>query len=207
MNCLTSAGRAAPRRPCAGWLRGPDRYRVSAASLGQAWVPFREVVYRWRRTEEGRMAYTLWPTSGIDPQKTSTRRASLARSGGSASAKQPSDLWVVRVRIEELQGGSTPYPWHRGFTFPVPSHPSVRGPECWAVSQIGRSIARTRARLAAAESVSRRGAGRLAKPTMCRAGVPNGQPRHVRRSLVPCLTRGAGSDLCTSTPSQRARKK
>jgi hypothetical protein len=25
---------------------------------GQVWVPFREVIYRWRRSEEGRMAYT-----------------------------------------------------------------------------------------------------------------------------------------------------
>ena len=26
----------------------------------QAWVPCRDVVYRWRRNEEGRLVYRLW---------------------------------------------------------------------------------------------------------------------------------------------------
>jgi hypothetical protein len=31
-------------------------------------VPFREVLYRWRRTEEGRMAYVLWAVTPINPR-------------------------------------------------------------------------------------------------------------------------------------------
>jgi hypothetical protein len=43
---------------------GEDLIDVGEDDDGQAWVPIREVVYRWRRAEEGRMAYTL---SAIKP--------------------------------------------------------------------------------------------------------------------------------------------
>ena len=37
-----------------------------------AWVPFREVLYRWHRDEEGRLAYHLCmnkPVIGFDPDE------------------------------------------------------------------------------------------------------------------------------------------
>jgi plasmid rolling circle replication initiator protein Rep len=49
-----------------------DLVSVGDDDEAPAWVPFREVVYRWRRTEEGRMAYKLWavkPISTLDPDE------------------------------------------------------------------------------------------------------------------------------------------
>jgi hypothetical protein len=43
-----------------------DLIDVGEEDDGQGWVAFREVVYRWRRTEEGRMAYTLWTATPIN---------------------------------------------------------------------------------------------------------------------------------------------
>jgi hypothetical protein len=58
------------------------------------------------------------------------------------------------------------------------------------------------------ESVPRKGAGRLAKLRMCRGpGFEKGAAKPAfANQLVPCPTRGAGSDLCTSA-RDRARKK
>jgi hypothetical protein len=39
---------------------------------GETWMPYREVVYRWCRNEEGRLAYHLWmikPIMGLDPDE------------------------------------------------------------------------------------------------------------------------------------------
>ena len=58
------------------------------------------------------------------------------------------------------------------------------------------------------EPVPSRAAGRLAQPTMCRRrGSKMCSHAYVRRSLVPCLTRGAGPDLCTSARSRQGPHK
>jgi hypothetical protein len=45
---------------------------VGGDEEGQAWVPCRDVVYRWRRNEDGRLVYRLWsikPIMGLDPDE------------------------------------------------------------------------------------------------------------------------------------------
>ena len=49
-----------------------DLIDVGEDEDGQAWVPCRDVVYRWRRNEEGRLVYRLWwtkPIMGLDPDE------------------------------------------------------------------------------------------------------------------------------------------
>jgi len=49
-----------------------DLVAVDEFDDGKAWVPFQEVLYRWRRNEEGWVAYHLWmikPIMGLDPDE------------------------------------------------------------------------------------------------------------------------------------------
>ena len=49
-----------------------DLVAVDEFDDGKAWVPFQVVLYRWRRNEEGRVAYHLWmikPIMGLDPDE------------------------------------------------------------------------------------------------------------------------------------------
>jgi len=45
-----------------------DLVAVDQFDDGEAWVPFREVLYRLHRNEEGRVAYHL-PIMGFDPDE------------------------------------------------------------------------------------------------------------------------------------------
>ena len=47
----------------------------------QEWVPFREVQYRWRRSEQGHMGYQLWMVKlirGVDPTEATRPGLDLA---------------------------------------------------------------------------------------------------------------------------------